>query len=64
MNAWHGLQRYRGWSLEGLNQFNKLVAMVQQDREMDMHFCVQYKIWLKECVADKTKKKQRKAMNQ
>jgi len=59
-NAWHGSQRYRGWSLEGLNQFNKLVAMVQQDREMDEHFQAQYKIWLKESVANKTKKKQRK----
>jgi len=59
-NAWHGSRRYRGWSLEGLNQFNKLVAMVQQDREMDMHFQVQYKIWLKESIANKTKKKQRK----
>jgi len=34
--------------------------MVQQDREMDMHFQAQYKIWLKESVADKTRKKQRK----
>ena len=58
MNAWRGSQRYRGWSPEGLNQFNKLVAMVQQDREMDMHFQVQYGIWLKERVANKTKKKQ------
>jgi len=59
-NAWRGSQRYGGWSPEGLNQFNKLVAMVQHDRETDMHFQAQYKIWLKESIADKTRKKQKK----
>jgi len=59
-NAWHGSQRYRGWSPEGLNQFNKLVAMVQQDRESNKHFQVQYEIWLKESVTNKKAKKANK----
>ena len=56
-NAWRGSRRYGGWSPEGLNQFNKLVAMVQQDRETDKHFQVQYEIWFKESVTNKKAKK-------
>jgi len=63
-NAWHGSQRYGGWSPEGLNQFNKLVAMVQQDRESDKHFQVQYEIWLKERVTNKKAKKSKQTTSQ
>jgi len=42
-SAWRGSRRYGGWSPEGLNQFNKLVKMVIQDRENNKHFQAQYK---------------------
>jgi len=63
-NAWYGSRRYGGWSSEGLNQFNKLVAMVQQDRESNKHFQVQYEIWFKESVTNKKEKKQKQTMSQ
>ena len=60
-SKWCGSHRYRGWSLK---QFNKLVKMVQHDRSTDMHFQVQYEIWLKECFNKKNKEKHPKSNGQ
>ncbi len=55
-SGWHRSHRYRGWNPEGLNHFNKLVKMVKQDRDNNMHFQEeQHKIWL-----NKGKKRNRK----
>ncbi len=56
-SGWRGSHRYRGWNPEGLNHFNKLVKMVQQDRENDTHFQAQYEIWLNEGKNKKQKEK-------
>jgi len=60
-NKWRGSRRYGGWSPEGLKHFNKLVKIVQHDRSTDMHFQVQYEIWLKECFNKKKKGKHLKS---
>jgi len=54
MSGWRGS---RCWNSERLNHFNKLVKMVQQDRENDMHFQAQYEIWLNEGKNKKQKEK-------
>jgi len=56
-SAWHGSHQYGGWSPEGLSHFNKLVKMVIQDRQNDMHFQAQYEIWLNEGKSKKQKEK-------
>ena len=56
-SGWRGSHRYGGWNPEGLNCFNKLIKMVQQDRENDMHFQAQYEIWLNEGKNKKQKDK-------
>jgi len=58
-SGWRGSRRYGGWNPEGLNCFNKLVKMVQQDKENDTHFQAQYEIWLNECKNKKQKEKAR-----
>jgi len=57
MSRWHGSHRYGGWNSEGLNHFNKFVKMVKQERENNMHFQAQYKIWLNEGKIKKQKEK-------
>jgi len=55
-SAWNGSHRYGRWSPEGLDHFNKLVKIVQQDQASDMHFQAQYEIWLSECLSTKKEK--------
>ena len=56
-SAWRGSRRYGGWNPEGINHFNRLVKIVQQDRENDSHFQAQYEIWLNESKGKKQKEK-------
>jgi len=56
-SAWCGSCQYGGWSPEGLNLFNQLIKIVKQDRENNMHFQAQYKIWLNGRNSKKPKEK-------